>query len=279
MCLTQAADRIRFEKPDGYEPMRYELLLRYLEGGNRGPFFTTVPMGGGKTDSNNKGAFSTDFIGGNVGYPTGSYAERQTILADHRSYQQGFFWFLANDTRVPESVRSSVGSWGLAADEFTATDGWPPQLYVREARRMTSAYVMTEHDCTGEEKVSDSIGLASYTMDSHNCRRLVVDGAVTNEGNVESRVKLPYPISYRAIVPRAKECTNLLVPVALSASHIAYGSIRMEPVFMILGQSAATAAHQAIATERGVQEISVTALQRRLRADGQYLAWTKSGPR
>ncbi|MFL6023093.1 MAG: FAD-dependent oxidoreductase, partial [Marmoricola sp.] len=279
MCLTQAQDRIRFTKPEGYDPLRYELLLRYLQAGNRGPFFTTVPMGHGKTDTNNKGAFSTDLIGGSQGYPTGSHAERSRIIADHRAYQQGFFWFLAQDPRVPDPVRREVGSWGLAADEFTATGGWPPQLYVREARRMTATYVMTEHDCTGTQKASDSIGLASYTMDSHNCRRLVVDGAVTNEGNVQARVPSPYPISYRAIVPRAGQCANLLVPVALSASHIAYGSIRMEPVFMILGQSAATAAHLALRTGSSVQQVSVTALQKQLRTDGQYLAWTSQGPR
>lgn len=275
MCLTQAADRIRFSKPDEYDPVRYELLLRYLQAGNRGPFFTTVQMGHGKTDTNNKGAFSTDLIGGSNGYPTGSPAERERIVADHRAYQQGFFWFLANDRRVPESVRRSVGSWGLAADEFTDTGGWPPQLYVREARRMTSAYVMTEHDCRGSVRASDSIGLASYTMDSHNCRRLVVAGAVTNEGDVQAHVRAPYPVSYRAIVPRERECANLLVPVALSASHIAYGSIRMEPVFMILGQSAATAAHLALSTGSSVQAVSVTALQKQLRADGQYLHWPR----
>lgn len=271
MCLTRAENRIRFTKPEDYDPLRYELLLRYLHAGNRGPFFTTAQMGHGKTDSNNRGAVSTDLIGGSQGYPTGTYAERERIVADHRAYQQGFLWFLANDPRVPEPVRRSVGSWGLAADEFTATDGWPPQLYVREARRMVSDYVMTEHDCLGAVHASDSVGLASYWMDSHNCRRLVVDGAVTNEGNVQARVLAPYPVSYRAIVPRAAECTNLLVPVALSASHIAYGSIRMEPVFMILGQSAATAAHLALRTGSSVQKVSVTALQRQLRADRQYL--------
>jgi len=279
MCLTQAPDRIRFSKPDSYDPLRYELLLRYLYAGNRGPFFTTVAMGHGKTDSNNKGAFSTDFIGGNVGYPTASHAVRRQIVAEHRSYQEGFFWFLANDPRVPESVRRSVSSWGLPTDEFAATGGWPPQLYVREARRMTSAYVVTEHDCRGALVASDSVGLASYTMDSHNCRRLVVDGAVTNEGDVQAPVPAPYPISYRSIVPRASECTNLLVPVALSASHIAYGSIRMEPVFMVLGQSAATAAYLAIMGGSTLQEVSVPALQKQLRVDGQILDWTPSGAR
>ena len=275
ICLTQAPDRVRFSKPDEYDPVRYELLLRYLRAGDRGPFFTTVPMGHGKTDTNNKGAFSTDLVGGSNGYPTGSQAERDRIIADHRSYQQGFFWFLSNDPRVPAPVREAVGSWGLAPDEFTATGGWPPQLYVREARRMTSTYVLTEHDCRGAVTASDSIGLASYTMDSHNCRRLVLDGAVTNEGDVQAHVPQPYPVSYRAIVPRASECTNLLVPVALSASHIAYGSVRMEPVFMILGQSAATAAHQAITRGTTVQKVSVTALQKRLRTDGQHLHWPR----
>lgn len=273
LCLSQAEDRIRFDRPRSYEPARYELLLRYFEAGYRGPLFTTVDMGNGKSDTNNHGAFSTDFIGASGGYATGSYAERASIVAEHRDYQEGFFWCLTHEPRVPEPVRRYVGSWGLAADEFTESGGWPPQLYVREARRMTSGYVMTEHDCTGEVQAADSIGLASYTMDSHNCRRLVVNGAVTNEGDVQERVWAPYPISYRAIVPLARECTNLLVPVALSATHIAYGSIRMEPVFMVLGQSAATAAFEAIRTGTSVQQVAVPALQKRLRADGQRLEW------
>ncbi|WBB62208.1 FAD-dependent oxidoreductase [Streptomyces sp. WMMC500] len=278
MCLTQAADRIPFPKPAGYDPVRYELLLRYVQAGWRGPFYTTHPMGGGKTDSNNNGAFSTDHIGRNFGHPTGTHAERARIHADHVDYQQGLMWFLANDPRLPESVRAQTAAWGLPRDEFTGHGGWPPLLYIREARRMVSAYVMTEHDCRGTVRAADSVGLASYTMDSHNCRRVVVDGVARNEGDVQVGVPAPYGISYRALTPKRAQCTNLLVPVALSASHIAYGSIRMEPVFMILAQSAATAARMALDRGGVVQEVPVAALQARLRADGQLLQWPPTEP-
>ncbi|GGL87372.1 FAD-dependent oxidoreductase [Micromonospora yangpuensis] len=277
MCLTRSADRIPFPRPDGYDPADYELLLRYVQAGYPGPFYTTHSVGGGKTDSNNNGAFSTDFIGANHAYPTATWAQRESIVAAHRTYQQGLMWFLANDPRLPTTVRSATAAWGLAADEFGATGGWPPQLYVREARRMISGYVLTERDCRGSGQVTDSVGLASYTMDSHNCQRVVVDGQVRNEGDVQVGVPGPYPISYRSIVPTAGQCANLLVPVCLSASHIAYGSIRMEPVFMILGQSAATAASLALAAGTSVQQVDVPALQARLRADGQLLSWPPGG--
>ncbi|MEV4533437.1 FAD-dependent oxidoreductase [Asanoa sp. NPDC049518] len=273
MCLTQAASRVPFPKPAGYDAARYELLLRYVQAGWNGPFFTTHGVGGGKTDSNNNGAFSTDFIGANYAYPTASYAVRDSIAADHRTYQQGLMWFLANDPRLPASIRSATASWGLAADEFTTSGGWPPQLYVREARRMVSAHVMTERNCRGQEPVPDSVGLASYTMDSHNCQRIVVGGLVKNEGDVQIGVPGPYGISYRSIVPTEAECANLLVPVCLAASHIAYGSIRMEPVFMILGQSAATAAMLALGASSSVQQVPYATLRARLLADGQLLQW------
>ncbi|HEV7708932.1 MAG TPA: FAD-dependent oxidoreductase [Asanoa sp.] len=273
MCLTQAASRIPFPKPAGFDPVRYELAARYIQAGWTGPFFTTHGVGNGKTDSNNNGAFSTDFIGANYAYPTASYAARDSIAADHRTYQQGFMWFLANDPRVPASIRTATAAWGLAADEFTSTGGWPPQLYVREARRMVSAHVMTERNCRGQEPVPDSVGLASYTMDSHNCQRVVVGGVVKNEGDVQIGVPGPYGISFRSIVPTEAQCANLLVPVCLAASHIAYGSIRMEPVFMILGQSAATAAMLAISAASPVQQVPYPTLRTRLVADGQLVEW------
>ncbi|WP_431907672.1 FAD-dependent oxidoreductase [Micromonospora carbonacea] len=273
MCLTRAADRIPFPKPAGYDPADYELLLRYVQAGYTGPFFTTQSVGGGKTDSNNTGAFSTDFIGAGYAYPTATWAQRDSMVAEHRAYQQGLLWFLANDPRLPASVRADTAAWGLAADEFTATGGWPPQLYVREARRMLADYVMTERDCRGAVRVADSVGLASYTMDSHNCQRVVVNGVVKNEGDVQVGVPGPYPVSYRSIVPAQGQCANLFVPVCLAASHIAYGSIRMEPVFMILAQSAATAAKLALDAGVPAQRVDVGALQARLRADGQILTW------
>lgn len=271
MCLTRAADRVPFPRPGGYDAGRYALLLRYIEAGYPGPFFNTVGVGGGKTDSNNDGAFSTDDIGMNTAYPTASYAARDTIVAEHRTYQQGLMWFLANDPRVPATVRDATAAWGLAPDEFGATGHWSPMLYVREARRMVSAYVMTEHNCRGTTTVADSVGLASYTMDSHNCQRLVVGGVAKNEGDVQVGVPGPYPVSYRSIVPHEAQCANLLVPVCLSASHIAYGSIRMEPVFMVLGQSAAVAARLAVASGAPVQRVDVSTLQGLLRDLGQRI--------
>jgi hypothetical protein len=230
-----------------------------------------------KTDTNNNGAFSTDNIGMNYDYPDGDHALRARIFREHVTYQQGLMWFLANDPRVPEKIRGEVGRWGLCKDEFTETGGWPHQLYVREARRMISDYVMTQHNCQRRQVADDAVGLAAYNMDSHNCQRyLDRTGHPRNEGDVQVGVS-PYPIAFRSIVPKEAECANLLVPVCLAASHIAYGSIRMEPVFMVLGQSAATAACQAIDRSSAIQRIDVSALQERLKADGQVLEWTGPG--
>jgi hypothetical protein len=273
MCLTQDPGRIHFPKPPGYDPAAYELLWRYIRAGHRGPFFSTYAVGGGKTDSNNLGGFSTDHIGWNHAYPTASAAERASMVDAHRTYQQGLMWFLANDPRLPTPIRDETASWGLPADEFTATGGWSPQLYIRESRRMRSAYVMTEHDCRGETVAADPVGLAGYAMDSHHCQRVVIGGAVRNEGDVQAALPAPYPISFRSIVPVETECANLAVPVCLAATHIAYGSIRMEPVFMILAQSAATAAVLAIETGTAIQQVGYPALRTRLAADGQALSW------
>ena len=251
VCLTRAADRLPFPKPAGYDPARYELLLRYIQAGVWDVLGNNQPMPNGKTDWNNNGAVSSDNIGRNYDWPDADYCDRERIFQDHVTYQQGLMWFLANDPRVPAAIRAEVGAWGLPRDEFAETGGWPHELYVREARRMVSDYVMTEHDCRGAAVAEDPVGLASYTMDSHNCQRVVVGGKARNEGDVQVPVPAPYPVSYRSIVPRAGECENLLVPVCLSASHIAYGSIRMEPVFMVLGQAAATAASLAIDDGRG----------------------------
>jgi hypothetical protein len=231
------------------------------------------PMPNGKTDVNNNGGFSTDFIGQNYLYPDGSYAEREKIWKAHEDYTRGLLHFLATDSRVPEAIRKDMQSWGLCKDEFQDTGGWPNQLYIREARRMISDYVMTETNCRNSLEMPDSIGLAAYTMDSHNCRRIVRDGHAENEGDVQVGGFPPYQISYAALRPRAKECDNLLVPVCLSASHIAYGSIRMEPVFMVLGQSAAMAASLAIEKNVTVQNIDYSELRRRLLAANQILEW------
>ncbi len=272
MCLTNVPEnRVPFPKPPGYDPARYELALRSILAGQRDDLDLASLMPNRKTDTNNRGAFSTDNIGMNYDYPDGDYATREKIWQDHVTYQLGLMWFLANDPRVPEQQRKVANQWGLAKDEFQDTDNWPHQLYVREARRMISDYVMTEHNCRGREVASDPVGLGAYGMDSHNTQRWIKDGHASNEGDVQVRVPKPYGISYRSIVPKAAQCSNLLVPVCLSASHIGFGSIRMEPVFMVLGQSAATAACQAIDRRQAVQEVDYAKLRERLLADKQVL--------
>ncbi len=273
MCLTDAPEnRIQFPKPAGYDPKQYELLLRVFDTGWRDAFkkFDSVPNR--KTDTNNHGPFSTDNIGMNYDYPEASYARRREIIAEHETYQKGYMYFIANDPRVPEDVRSVMAEWGLPKDEFTDNGHWPHQLYIREARRMIGKFVMTEHELLKKKPTPDSVGMGSYTMDSHNVQRYVTpEGTVQNEGDIGVGTQGPYEIAYGAIVPKDDECRNLLVPAAVSSSHIAYGSIRMEPVFMILGQSAATAAVHAIEDGVAVQEVEYGKLRARLLADGQVL--------
>jgi hypothetical protein len=279
VCLTDSpANRLPFPKPDGYDPAQYELLLRTLLAGSRHVFGKFDPAPNRKTDTNNSGPFSTDNIGMNYDYPEASYEERAQILLEHQTYQKGYFYFLANDPRVPEDVRTKLSSWGLPKDEFIDNGGWPKQIYVREARRMVSDFVMSEQHLRGATPTPDPIGMGSYNMDSHHTQRYVVKDAsgdyVMNEGDVQVNPGGPYPISYRAIVPKKSEAANLLVPVCLSSSHIAYGSIRMEPVFMILGQSAATAAALALDAGSAVQDVDYAALRSKLLADGQILTLT-----
>lgn len=281
LCITQnPANRRPIAPPPNYDPAQYEMLARYVEGlvaagkpPKLGQLMHIQPMPHEKTDINNDGGFSTDFIGANYAYPEADYATRAKIWKAHENYTRGFLHFLATSPRVPASLRAETQSWGLALDEFRDTDGWPHQMYIREARRMVSDYVMTEHNCRGKATVEDPIGLAAYTMDSHNCQRLVKDGHAENEGDVQVGGFPPYPISYRSIIPKAKECENLLVPVCLSATHIAYGSIRMEPVFMVLAHSAAAAACQAMDAGVPLQKLDYERLQERLLADQQVLAW------
>ncbi|HEX7010539.1 MAG TPA: FAD-dependent oxidoreductase, partial [Phycisphaeraceae bacterium] len=231
-----------------------------------------------KTDTNNYGAVSTDYIGHSDAWPEADYATRERIFQEHVTYQQGLMWFQVHDPAVPDDVREQMAQWGLCRDEFQATGGWPHQIYVREGRRMVSDYVITEHDCRGDAKAEDSVGLASYTMDSHNCQRFVRDGRVLNEGDVQVPSKSPYPVPYRSIVPSAGQCENLLVPVCLSASHIAFGSVRMEPVFMILSQSAATAAALAIDAGVAVQQVDYPTLRKQLESQRQLLEYVKPEP-
>jgi len=273
MCMSNApANRLPFPKPANYDEKRYELLFRNFEAGDLRFPLSPDMMPNGKTDTNNNCAVSTDYLGGNYKYPEASYAEREAIVQDHEDYQKGLMWSLANHPRVPDSIRKEMAQWGLPADEFTDNGNWPHQLYIREARRMVSDYVVTEADCRRVRIVEDSVGLGSYNMDSHNVRRFVTaDGFVQNEGDVQVSPGGPYLISYRSIVPARGQATNLSIPVCLSSSHIAYGSIRMEPVFMILGQSAATAAVQAMATNTDLQTLPFAALREQLLKDGQVL--------
>jgi hypothetical protein len=273
LCLTDAAaNRVPHAKPADYDESRYELLLRNFEAGDYRFPLHNVSMPNRKTDTNTNGAVSTNAIGRNYEYAEASDEERDRILAEHRSYQQGLLWTLANHPRVPWIVRREMAKWGLAKDEFVDNGHWPYQIYVREARRMVSDYVQTEHDCRRTRVCDDSVGLGSYNMDSHNVQRYVTpNGTVQNEGDVQVSPGGSYAISFRAIMPKKGEAENLLVPVCVSASHIAYGSIRMEPVFMILGQSAATAAALAIDADTPIQDLPYAPLRQRLEADDQRL--------
>jgi hypothetical protein len=272
MCLTDVeANRISITAPPGYDPKRYELLARVFQAGWKEAFDKFDPIPNHKTDTNNHGPFSFDNIGANHDYPEASYERRKAIITDHEHYQKGLLYFTATDPRVPETIRVKMARWGLPKDEYTDNGGWSHQIYVREARRMVGAYVMTENELTKVRPTPDSIGMGSYTIDSHNVQRHITpDGAVQNEGDIGVHIK-PYTIAYGSLVPKAGQADNLLVPVAVSASHIAYGSIRMEPVFMILGQSAATAAAMAMEAKVPVQQVPYAPLRERLLADGQIL--------
>lgn len=276
MVLTDvAANRVPVAKPPGYNEADYELLFRSITAGQTTDFFKFDLMPNRKTDSNNRGGISTDYIGKNYGpgwdWTTLNHDQRLALAKQHENWQRGLIWSLQNSPRVPQSIRDTYSKWGLPADEFTDNGNWPWQLYVREARRMVSDYVMTQKHCTGEVVAADSIGLAAYSMDSHHVQRHVKNGVVKNEGDIQLTVANPYPVSYRSIVPKAGQCTNLLVPWSLSASHMAFGSIRMEPVFMALSQSSAFAASLAIDQDLAVQNVPYAQLRPLLVAAGQAL--------
>jgi hypothetical protein len=274
MCLTNVPEnRLEITRPEGYDSVQYELLVRIFESGWRQVFNKFDPIPNGKTDVNNHGPFSFDNIGMNYDYPDGSYERRLEIIQEHTLYQKGLLWFLRSDPRIPEEVREEMARWGYAKDEFTDNGGWPHNIYVRESRRMISDYIMTENEVLGKNPVDRSIGMGSYTMDSHNTQRYIKpDGFVQNEGDIGVKTP-PYQIDLGSILPAEEECTNLLVPVCLSCSHIAFGSIRMEPVFMILGQSAATMAVMAVEEKRGIHDIPYESLKARLLEDGQVLQY------
>lgn len=277
MCLTNHPDnRVAFPKPDGYDPLNYELLARVFQSGWNELFDKFDDIPNRKTDTNNHGPFSTDYIGMNYDYPEASYAERQKIIKAHENYQKGLYYFIVTDPRVPANLQNRLKTWGLSKDEFKDNGNWPHQLYIREARRMVSDYVMTENEVLGKKEVPKPIGMGSYSLDSHNTQRYVTDkGFVQNEGDIGVKAPTPYSIGYGAIVPKRSECKNLLVPVCLSSSHIAYGSARMEPVFMILGESAAAAAVLAIDDKVVVQDVSYEKLEQVLLKRNQKLRFNK----
>lgn len=270
------SNRMSIPKPEGYDERDFELFFRYMESGdprlNQMAPWINSSMPNRKTDINNRWAVSTNLIGGSEEYPSGSYERRREIEEEQEYWQRGIIWSMANHPRVPEPIRDEVSVWGLCKDEFTGNGNWPYMIYIRVGRRMVSDYVMTEHDCRTQRIASDSVGMGSYAMDSHNVQRYVTPrGEVQNEGNIEVGLPHPYAISYRSIVPRRGEVENLFVPWAVSSSHIAFGSIRMEPVFMVLGQSAATAAVMSIDQNIAVQDVEYEQLRQRLEADGQVL--------
>ena len=279
MCLTDHAEnRVPFPKPAGYDPKQYELMLRIFQAGWREGFqkFDRIPNH--KTDTNNHGPFSTDNIGYNYDYPEASYERRRQIIREHEQYQKGWLYFIANDPRVPKDVQDEFRKWGLAKDEFKDNGAWPHQIYVREARRMVGAYVMTENELLKKRPTPDSVGMGSYGIDSHNIQRYIIgtgkDAYVQNEGDIGVSTNGPYQIAYGSLVPKKGQADNLFVPVAMSSSHIAYGSIRMEPVFMILGQSSATAAVMAIDGKLAVQDVPYAKLRERLLQDKQVLEYS-----
>jgi len=273
MCLSDHPDnRVAITRPPDYDSTQYELMRRVFASGWREVFGKFDPIPNHKTDVNNHGPFSTDNIGMNYDYPEATYERRREIIQEHTSYQKGLLWFLVSDPAVPADIREKMGQWGYARDEFTDNGHWPHQIYVREARRMLGDYVMTENEVLGKKPVDQPVGMGSYTMDSHNVQRYIkADGYVQNEGDIGVHPGDPYQIDMRSLIPSREECSNLLVPVCLSCSHIAFGSIRMEPVFMILGQSAATLAVMAIDQEKGVQDVAYGDLRLKLLNDGQVL--------
>lgn len=282
LSLTQNPDiKIPFHKPDGYSEASYELLFRYIERGYNGSFFTTQLMPNGKTDSNANGAVSTDLMGGNyddvasTNYADDGYEQREAIAQKHKTYQQGFFWTLANHRRIPIEVRNYVGQWGYAEDEWASNDHWPYETYIRESRRMRGVHTMTQSDIQNSRLYhNDSvIGLGCYSLDVHELRRVVINDQIYDEGQIHAPLVAPYTIPFGSIIPHSRQATNFLNPVTLSSTHVALSSIRMEPTYMILGQSAATAAVLAIEQGVAIQDVGRRELSARLEADDQILTF------
>jgi FAD dependent oxidoreductase len=280
MCLTNhEPNKIAITKPADYNEKDYELILRAIEAGQKSRFFKFSLLPNHKTDSNNDSGASTDFIGMNYAYPEADYATRDQMAAAHKKWQLGLIWTLQHHPRVPEAIRNEHLKWGLPKDEFVNNDNWAHALYVREARRMVSDYVATQDVIANKKEVTRSIGMGAYMMDSHQVQRYVTEnGNVQNEGDIQIHISKggPYSIDYGTIIPKKSECENLYVTFAVSASHIAFGSIRMEPVFMVLSQSASTAAAIAIDQNLAVQDVPYELLEKKLLADGQRLQVKKA---
>jgi hypothetical protein len=275
LCLTKLAEnRVPITKPEGYDSTQYELLVRLSETRWNEFFGKYDPVPNLKTDVNNHGPFSFDNIGMNWDYPEANYERRKEILNEHVLYQKGLLYFMATDLRLPASVREVMNQWGYAKDEFSDNGNWPYNIYVRESRRMLGEYVMTENDVLGKREVPHPVGMGSYTMDSHNVQRYVTpEGYVQNEGDIGVAAKQPYKIDLGAIMPKREDCLNLIVPVCVSSSHIAFGSIRMEPVFMILGQSAGTVASMAVDKRKNIHDLTYDEIKSKLESDGQILKY------
>ena len=276
VCLTSdPALRIPIEQPAGYRAIDHELLLRNFDAGDTRLPALVEPLAGtgSKVDWNNMHAVGSDLPGANYAYPEADYATRRKIEQAHETYIRGFLWTLGHSPRVPEAIRQKVAAYGLSKDEFTDNGGWPWMIYIREARRMVSDYVMTQHDGEGKRAAPDPVGLGSFGMDSHNVQLFVTErGFVQGEGTIWRVPPKPYGISYRSIIPRRGECENLLSPICVSASHVAHGSIRMEPVFMALSHSAAVAALAALDQNVSVQDVPYPLLRARLLAAKQILS-------
>jgi hypothetical protein len=287
LCLVKD-NPIPIQPGADYSPATYEIVARMLAAQSAAghPFraeqmhmpgmgrllkFSVLPNG--KTDINNAAPVSMDFVtGGAERYAKASWAERADLWHAHEDYQRGLYYFLQNDPRVAPDIRADLALWGLPRDEFRDTQGWPTQLYVREARRMIGTYVMRQSDCENPPaRLSDSVGLGTYSLDSHACQRLVDGGQVVREGELYDRIARAFPISYKTLTPRGEECENLLVTFCISASHVCFASVRMEPPFMVLSESAALAAHSALEESTSVQGINPERFARRLREAGQIL--------
>lgn len=279
ILTNNPSNRLPWVKPKGYDSAQFELLAKYLSQWKEhlhreprlGDVMNPVAIPNKEADFNNNGAFSTDYIGKSWTYPDASYSERKKIWDAHLLYTQSFLWFLASDARVPKPLQDEVNTWGRAKDEFLDTDGWPNQLYIREGRRMVGMYVMKQSDLQTNRTKPDSIAMGSYNSDSHNIQRVAMpDGSVRNEGDVQVSVK-PYEIAFGTILPMKSQTDNLLVPVCLSASHVAYSSVRMEPQYMMMGQASGVAAALAIQGNTAVQDVNIRTLQQKLRSQKAIL--------